>query len=180
MRGLLLLAALALQGCACIGHSTQLSLVIVVRHAERAPEPRDDPGLSAEGVQRAQALAEHLASAHVTSIITTHYRRSQETALPTAKRFGIEPTIIAVRREEREAHVPEVVAAIRRLTGVVLVVGHSDTVTDIVAALSDARPLPLCDTSFSNVFVVGPQSSGTAVLQFKYGQADPAPSAGCQ
>lgn len=178
MRGLLL-AALALQGCACMGHSTQPSLVIVVRHAERAPEPKDDPGLSAAGVQRAQALAEQLAGARVSSIITTHYRRSQETALPTARKFGIEPTIIAVRREQRDAHVPEVVAAIRRLTGVVLVVGHSDTVTDIVAALSDARPLPLCDTSFSNVFVVGPQS-GSAVLQFKYGQADPAPSAGCQ
>ncbi len=176
----LILAALALQGCASTGQSPHPSLVIIVRHAERAPEPKGDPALSAEGVQRAQALADHLAGANVTSIITTHYRRTQETALPTAKRFGIEPTVIAVRPDEGEAHVPEVVAAVRQLTGVVLVVGHSNTVAEIVAGLSDAKPLPLCDTSFSNIFVVKPQSSGGAVLQFTYGRADPPPSTGCQ
>ena len=39
------------------------SLVIVVRHAERAPEPRGDPSLSAAGNQRAQLLADTLADA---------------------------------------------------------------------------------------------------------------------
>jgi len=173
-----LLIAIASLGCAAA--QAHPSLVIVVRHAERATEPKDDPGLSAEGVQRAQALADRLAEANVTSIITTELRRTWETALPTARNFGIEPRVVATRRDDVPAHVREVVAAVRRLRGVVLVVGHSNTVAGIVAGLSDARPIELCDTSFSNIFVVDPQPAGRAVLQFKYGREDPAPSAGCQ
>lgn len=160
--------------------SAEPSLVIVVRHAERAPEPNGDPSLSGEGVQRAQLLAATLADAKPTAIITTQFRRTQETALPTAKKFGIEPLVIALRRGALAAHIQEVVAAVRQLSGVVLVVGHSNTVAEIVAGLSAAKPTQLCETSFSNIYVVNPQPAGSAVLQFKYGQADPAPSVGCQ
>jgi broad specificity phosphatase PhoE len=170
----------AVASLVCAAAQAQPSLVIVVRHAERAPEPKDDPGLSAEGAQRAQALADHLADAKISSIITTELRRTKETALPTARKFGIEPQVVATRRDEVPAHIREVVAAVRALAGVVLVVGHSNTVAGIVAGLSDARPLQLCDTSFSNIFVVDPQPAGGAMLQFKYGKGDPAPSAGCQ
>jgi broad specificity phosphatase PhoE len=175
-RSFALIVAIASLGCAAA--QAQPSLVIVVRHAERAAEPKDDPGLSAEGVQRAQALADRLADANVTSIITTELRRTRETALPTAVKFGIEPEVVATRRDDVAAHVQAVVTAVQKLTGVVLVVGHSNTVAGIVAGLSDVRPLALCDTSFSNVFVVDP--AGSAVLQFRYGREDPAPSAGCQ
>jgi broad specificity phosphatase PhoE len=170
----------AIASLPCAAAQAAPSLVIVVRHAERAPEPKADPALSEEGVQRAQVLADHLADANVTSIITTELRRTQETALPTARKFGIEPKVVATRRGAVTAHIDEVVAAVRRLTGVVLVVGHSNTVAGIVAGLSEARPIEICETSFANVFVVDPQPEGSAVLQFKYGQADPEPSAGCQ
>lgn len=156
------------------------SLVIVVRHAERASEPKGDPSLSGEGVQRAQLLADTLADAKPTAIITTQFRRTQETALPTAKKFGIEPQVIAARRDEHQAHIQEIVAAVRQRSGVVLVIGHSNTVAEIVAGLSAAKPMPICETSFSNIFVVNPQPAGSPMLQFKYGQADPAPSIGCQ
>ncbi len=171
---------LALASLACVTGHAEPSLVIVVRHAERAAEPKADPPLSPEGAQRALLLADYLAGAKLTAIITTHYRRTRETALPTANKFGIAPKVIAVRRDELAAHVPEVVAAVRQLSGVVLVVGHSDTVAAIVAGLSDAKPTQLCESSFANIFVVNLQPAGSAVLQFKYGQADPAPSAGCQ
>ena len=36
-------------------------LVILVRHAEKAAEPGNDPALSPEGAQRAQALADYCA-----------------------------------------------------------------------------------------------------------------------
>ena len=156
------------------------SLVIVVRHAERAAEPKGDPSLSAAGNQRAQLLADTLADAKPTAIITTQFRRTQETALPIAKKFGIEPTVIAIRRDALAAHIEAVVAAVRQLSGVVLVVGHSNTVAEIVAGLSAAKPMQLCETSFSNIFVVSPHAAGGAMLQFEYGQADPAPSVGCQ
>ena len=146
---------IAIASLGCAAAQAHPSLVIVVRHAERATEPRDDPGLSTEGAERAQALADRLAEANVTAIITTELRRTWETALPTAQNFGIEPRVVATRRDDVPAHVREVVAAVRRLRGVVLVVGHSNTVAGIVAGLSDAQPIELCDTSFSNIFHSG-------------------------
>jgi phosphohistidine phosphatase SixA len=158
----------------------QPSLVVVVRHAEPAASASDDdPGLSPEGTQRAQVLTSHLANAKITSIVTTQLRRTQETARPTAMKFGIQPQVVAVRRGEAPAHVADVVAAVRQLTGVVLVVGHSNTVPAIVTALSGAAQLPLCHTSHANIFVLSMQPTANPVLHFRFGQPDPAPSSAC-
>jgi hypothetical protein len=56
------------------------ALVLLVRHAEKAAEPADDPPLTAAGAERAQALATALQDAGVTAIITTPLRRTRETA----------------------------------------------------------------------------------------------------
>jgi phosphohistidine phosphatase SixA len=154
--------------------------VIVVRHAERAAEPKDDPALSAEGAARAELLAETLKAANISTIITTHYRRTNETAAPLAKRLGITPSVIAIRRGELPAHIAEVAAAVRKASGAVLVVGHSNTVADIVAALSSSKPVKLCETTFSNLFIVTPSAPQLPAVQLKYGTPDVPPSAECQ
>ena len=164
--------------CSLAGWATAApDQVIVVRHAERAPEPKDDPALSAEGAARAELLAATLASAPVKTIITTHYRRTQETAAPLARQLGVTPTVLTIRRGEVPAHIEEVLAEVRKAKGVVLVVGHSNTVAAIVAGLSSSSPVKLCETTFANLFVVTP---GAPALQLKYGKPDPAPEAGCQ
>lgn len=154
--------------------------VIVVRHAERAPEPKDDPALSAEGVARAELLAEMLKAANVGTIITSHYRRTQETAAPLAKKLGITPTAITIRRGEIPAHINEVVAEVRKASGVVFVVGHSNTVAGIVAALSSSKPIKLCETTFSNIFIATPSTPQLPAMQIKFGKPDEAPMADCQ
>lgn len=154
--------------------------VIVVRHAERAAEPKDDPTLSPEGVQRAELLAATLATANVQTIITTHYRRTQETAAPLARRLGLTPVVVPVRRGEQAAHIQEVLAKLREASGVVLVVGHSNTVAGLVAGLSASTPAPLCETTFANLFITTPAVPTAPALQLKYGKPDEAPAAGCQ
>ena len=149
------------------------SLVILVRHAEKAAEPKDDPVLSPAGEQRAQQLADVLADAKVSAIITTQYRRTQLTAAPTAKRFGITPTVIAARREAPDAHVPEVIAAIKAQSGVVLVVGHSNSVPEMVAGLSHTTPKEICERCYSDLFLVSPQIGGGALVQSHYGVTTP-------
>lgn len=169
--GLLLLSGLAV---------AMPSQVIVVRHAERAAEPKDDPALSPEGVARAELLAVTLASANVQTIITTHYRRTRETAAPLARQLGLTPVAVPVRRGEQPAHIQEVLAEVRKASGVVLVVGHSNTVAALVAGLSSSTPVALCETTFANLFVTTPQVPAAPALQLKYGKPDEAPAAGCQ
>jgi phosphohistidine phosphatase SixA len=171
---------LAMVALSCVQAQAQPTLVVVVRHAEAAAEPQDDPALSAAGAQRAQALATHLENAKLSAIVTTQLRRTQETAAPTALKFGIQPQVVAARRGESEAHIAEVVALVRQLTGGVLVVGHSNTVPAIVGALSGTTVVPLCHGSHSHLFMVSLSAAANPVRQLRVGQADPTPAANCQ
>jgi len=154
--------------------------VIVVRHAEKAAAPADDPGLSPQGVARAQALAGQLRGAEVRTIFTTQYRRTLETARPTAEAARIEPRVIEAQRGSGATHVQEVIAAVRAASGTVLVVGHSNTVPEIVAALSGRPVQPLCETSFSHLFEVDLGDPDTPVRHRHYGAPDAEPISGCQ
>ena len=101
--------------------SAQPSLVILVRHAERAAEPADDPGLSEAGRSRATALLRSLEGSDISAIISSHYRRTRETAAPLATQHGIDVQIMAPGPAGIAAHVAEVAAAVRQQQGQVLV-----------------------------------------------------------
>ena len=154
--------------------------VIVVRHAERSSELTDDPAITSEGVKRADLLAEMLGAVNVQTIITTNFRRTQETAAPLARRLGLTPVVIDMQRDAVQAHIDEVIDRIGEVKGVVLVVGHTNTVSSIVEAFSDSRPTRLCETSYSNIFIATPEAPLIRAIQLKYGKPDPAPAGDCQ
>lgn len=156
------------------------SWVVVVRHAEKAAAPAEDPGLSPQGQERARALAAQLADARLRAVITTQYRRTVETARPAAEAAGIEPTVIEARRGSSALHVREVIAAVRAASGAVLVVGHSNTVAEIVAGLAQTPVTPLCETSYSHLFEIDLGDPDTPVRHRRYGAPDAAPGSGCQ
>lgn len=155
-------------------------LVVLVRHAEKATAPADDPALSPAGQQRAEDLTQALEHAGITAIITTQFRRTRDTAQPLATRLHIEPQVVAAHRGESAIHVAEVAAAIRKQSGNVLVVGHSNTVAQIAAALGGAALQDLCETTYGLALVLQPEVKDAALLRLRYGAADAAPQAGCQ
>jgi len=154
-------------------------LVILVRHAERAAEPAADPGLTPAGEQRAQALARALADAHVSAIVTTQFRRTRDTAAPLARALGLQPQVVEARRGDGAGHIRDVADAVRALSGTVLVVGHSNTVPAILAALGGPVVPELCEGSFQHAFVLRP-GARPALLRLSYGEAGAAPTAACQ
>lgn len=97
------------------------SLLVLVRHAEKAEAPAQDPPLSAEGEARARALADLLADAGITRIHSTDTRRTLDTARPLARALGVEIEVYNAR--ELEAFASHLVT----LSGRHLVVGHSNT-----------------------------------------------------
>jgi len=151
-------------------------LVILVRHAERAAEPAGDPALTPAGEQRAQALAQALAGLRVNAIVTTPLRRARDTAAPLAKALGVQPQVVEARGG---AHVPAVVEAVRAQTGVVLVVGHSNTVPAILAALGGPKLADLCETSFHHAFLLQLGADAPRWAQFSYGAPSVAAEANC-
>jgi phosphohistidine phosphatase SixA len=167
----------ALLAAAALPARADPELVLLVRHAERAAEPQGDPALAPAGQARAQALATALAQAGVTAIVTTQYRRTRETAAPLAQQLGITPAVIAA--QSGGAHVTEVTAAVQQMNGVVLVVGHGNTVPQIAAALagSTGPVIDFCESSYSHLLVV----QGARLLRTRYGAADTLPPQGhCQ
>jgi len=161
----------------------QPSTVILVRHAEKAATPASDPGLTPEGVQRALDLAAALSGAHVTSVITTQFARTQLTAKPISDGLDKQPIVVNVGGPVA-AHIEAVAAAVRaRPAGdVVLVVGHSNTIPAIIAALGGPRVPDLCDPEYSSLFVLEFPAPGArpSFIRAKYGAADPPEATACR
>ena len=152
--------------------------VILVRHAEKAGAPAGDPGLSAAGEARAHALAAALADAGVDTVFTTQFQRTRATAAPLLAASGLTPTVIDAAGDTA-AHVAAVAAAVRASSGTVLVVGHSNTVPAIVAALGGPTIPMLCESSFSHAFVLQGLDATPRLQRWRYGAPDAPPQPGC-
>ena len=129
--------------------------VFVVRHAERAdsasggpPMMATDPALSEAGRARAESLATALKDAKITAIFVTPYKRTKQTADPLAKALGIQATVVNPRDPE------ELIAKVKAATGNVLVVGHSNTVPEVLARLGISDVPNIGEGDYDNLFVV--------------------------
>lgn len=106
-----------------------------------------DPDLSEAGRVRAESLAIVLKDAKITSIYATKYKRTQQTAAPLAKALGLTVSIAP-------ADAADVVKQLAGAKGNVLVVGHSNTVPDVIKGLGVTAPVMIGDDEFDNLFVV--------------------------
>ena len=161
--------------------SAQPSAVILVRHAEKGATPANDPGLTPGGLQRAADLAAALSDAHVNAIVTTQLERAKATAKPLADAAKIVPTVVPTS-SDLAAHVNAVVAAVAagKPGDVVLVVGHSNTIPAIIAALGGPRMPDLCDAQYSSLFMLHLRPNGPpSFVRGKFGAADPPDADGC-
>ena len=168
LSGLLLLPSVAFGQAAPV-------VVVLVRHAEKAARPADDPGLSPAGRARAEALAAALAEADVDAIVVTQYKRTQDTAAPLAATRKLTPLVIAAGADTAR-HAADVATSIRRQPAgsLVLVVGHSNTVPAIVEALGGPALEEICDNEYANFLtLIVPPSGSPRLLMSAYGAPDP-------
>lgn len=164
LRRLALAAVLTL--CATGTALAQATTVVVVRHAEKVDDSAD-PLLSEAGNARAHALAEALAHAGVTAILTTQYERTRSTAAPLGERVGVAPIVVAAAGR---THVNDVAARVRELgPGTIVVVGHSNTVPAIVRALGGPDVGEIPDSAYDDMFVLTLDEKGTRLIRTRYG-----------
>ena len=178
MNGRLAVGALAfglfLTGAAPSALPAPATVVLLVRHGEKAPGTVDVP-LADAGDARARALAEVGKGAGVQMILTTQYRRTQQTAATLATALSITAEVVGVQGDVSQ-HAVSVAAAIKsRHSGrTVLVVGHSNTIPSIVAALGGTRYPDLCDEEYDALFIVVIDAEGAArTVRTRYGAPSP-------
>ena len=141
--------------------------IFVVRHAERAREgPEADIPLSKLGAEHAARLAEILKNAGVTAIYATDTTRARQTGEPLAQLAKLSIKTYDTRDEKGNMTAVPFVSKLKidERTGVVLVVGHSNTVGDIVAACGVTEPVRLGPDDYGDLFLIVPQQTGSPVL----------------
>ena len=156
------LTLLVLTSCLAMPVTAQQA-IILVRHAEKV-DSSQDAALSEAGRARASRLAVMLTDAGVDAIYSTRFQRTMRTAEPfaTASKVAVTPMPDRV-----DAFVAEVRA--NHPNDVVLVVGHSNTIPEIIQALGVKEKVEIGDLEFSQVFIVVPrQAGGAALLQLRY------------
>jgi len=139
--------------------------VILVRHAEaEATQPGGDPVLTADGKARALELARVLDDSPLRAVYTTHYQRNRMTAEPLPRHAGEKPIVID--------DVPGILRALRAEPWgtTALVVGHSNTVPDLVRGLT-GQTLPAGEPIiFDRMWIVTLARDGAAsLLRLHYG-----------
>lgn len=161
--------ALALVALVAGTAGAEASTFFVVRHAERPAGPGGgpDPPLTAVGMRRAEELRDILRGSPIAAVYSTRTLRTWQTATPTAARSGVEIT-------PYDDVTPAWLAGLKaRHDGQdVLIVGHSDTVGDIVAGLGGTPGTPIGE-QFDNLFVVAVEDGVVRTERRKYRVLEP-------
>lgn len=154
----------------------KVTTVFLVRHAEKAATPPGDPSLTASGKTRARNLARILEKAGIKAIFTSQFQRTRATAQPLATTLGITSTVVQIQTDPSDPNkvsdqsIKDLVGRINQHSGEsVLVVGHTNTIPELIGKLNgDLMPVIL-ETEFDNLFIVTVyQKDKSRVVQLKY------------
>jgi len=128
LMALVIIGFLSLSSCAEKSDDTTLTTLYFIRHAEkdRSNPNNKDPHLTATGNQRAIYWSEVLKNVKFEAIYSTDYKRTVETASPTAKNNNLKIQIYNANILDTDKLLSE------NRGNNVLIVGHSDTTPKFV------------------------------------------------
>lgn len=153
--------------------SCKTTTYYIVRHAEKeggaTMAMTADPPLSAEGQKQALDLKNFLRNKNIKTIYSTNYARTVATAEPTRLLYGVTLKTYDPRKNDQLVQELKVIS-----DGNVLVVGHSNTVDDVVNGLMGTSELTdLPDTEYGSIFIVKKKGNTYAVEKTKLPQTEP-------
>ena len=153
-----------------------VTTVILIRHADRDVPPvgtPDDPGpsLSDKGIARSKTLVHVLSTAGIQAVYTSHFTRAKMTAKPFLVAHSDLPTVRLDAATELKDHI-----LTHHAGQTVLVVGHSNTVPELIKLLGGPSLPIIDDCEFDNLFVLVKHGATKAsVSKLKYGEPTSAP-----
>ncbi len=148
----------------------QTTTIWIVRHAEKATTPANDPDLTPEGRARAAALAKQLKRQKVAAVFATPYKRTMQTGELTLKQAGL-AEIKTYNPSDLPAFAKQVLQEYAGKN--VLIVGHSNTIIPTLQAFGAAKPFDtLDDEDYDQLFkvTIGPDKKAKLSIK-RYGAA---------
>lgn len=155
LRNLSLAVAVLMPGLAL----AEPSMIYLVRHGEKANVGKD-PTLTPQGQLRAQNIATTLHRAGIQAIFSSSTTRTLQTAQPLASKLGL-------KVEQYDAATPKaLVEKVKSLQGAVLVVGHSNTLPELVRLFGGAPGEEIGDEEYDRLYqlINGADGKVTTVL----------------
>lgn len=162
MKSLLLFLSFILILGACTSQN-QPKTIFIVRHAEKQLEG-NDPELAYVGGVRAKKLGQILSDKEIKHIFSTDYKRTRLTAEPTASVAGV-----PIQSYDPKNH-DALVEQLRSLEGNILVVGHSNTVSQLANYFVGESPKfdDLTDLEYDYIYVVTLEPNSSLVTRKVY------------
>ena len=135
------------------------SMIYLIRHGEKAPEEKD-PALTPQGTQRARNIAAMLSKTGIAHVFSTPTNRTRQTAQPLAQASGLTVQLYDPKTPQA------LVAKVKTLTGPVLVVGHSNTLPELVRLFGGQAGPDIADNEYDRLYqlIPGPNATVTTVL----------------
>ena len=123
--------------------------VFLARHAEKADAGADpkNPELSSAGRTRAKALGRMLKDTGLVAIFASEYARTQQTAEEVRRASGAPVTIIPAK------DVAALAEKLNAVDGNAIVIGHSNTLPEIIKALGVDKPVTIDESEYDNLFI---------------------------
>jgi broad specificity phosphatase PhoE len=165
-----ILLLLALGVLSCDRPQPASTIVLIVRHAEKASDAEDSP-LTEAGSQRSQTLVRVAEGAGVSAIYSTQFKRNRDTVQPTSERLGVAVTEMPVNLQSPGDYGKTLAREImeKHSGRTVLVVGHSNTIPLILEGLTK-RPPTIDGAEYGDLFIVTVPPSGEArLIKAQYG-----------
>ena len=134
---------------------------LLVRHAEKAAAPAADPPLTEAGRERARRLADSLIGTHLDAVYSSAYQRTRQTAAPVAQAQGL--PIVEYAPGDAAAFAARLRADHPR--GVVLVVGHSNTLPPLARILCACEIADMDEAVYGIRYTVHVAADGRRVLR---------------
>lgn len=170
MKKTLFILLLSICSYSCSNALPNTTIIYIVRHAEKdVSDPKNqDPDLSDIGKLRAKDLNERLKSQKIDAVFSTKFKRTKKTGEGVAERNGID-----IR--EYEAHNFKVLSDLVKTefqNKNVLIIGHSNTVLEIIESFGAVRPIAaLTDSDYDFLFELKIDQMGKVALNTsRYGQ----------
>ena len=137
-------------------------IVFVVRHAEKVDESQDSD-LSPVGAQRANTISTMLRDCAIEHVHSTDFKRTRRTAAPTANKMNLDVKLYDASDSSALAE------RMKTIRGRHLVVGHSNTVPELVKLLGGDPGTDIGKNEYDRLYIVSVGKDETTTLLMRFG-----------
>jgi broad specificity phosphatase PhoE len=131
------------------GQSDNTTRLMFIRHAEKIQYSGMDPGLTEEGIARAENWAAFFERSGVDAIYSTKTKRTLSTAAPISEATGLDIIVY----DARSVDINKI--ALVNAGKTIVIVGHSNTIPKMVNTLLGEEKYELIDDNqYGNLYVV--------------------------